>query len=261
MTQNWTYDDFTQKLYLLTGLDLASYKDRQMERRIRQLMARKNKNFYRLYSELVHDQAKRKGFLNYVTINTSEFFRDDFVYDYLSGHVFPDLLNRYRALNIWSAGCSTGEEPYSLSIIAHELKAGARVKILASDIDHQALEKAGRGCYHPRQLEKVPPELRNKYFQFKSDYYYLRGRYRQAVTFCRHNLLASFDDSIPTMQLILCRNVFIYFKAEIQERLTEQFSRQLAGGGYFITGCVEMINNPAKFGLERKIPAVYRKSE
>ncbi len=259
MTEEWTYDDFTEKLLFLTGLDLSSYKDRQMERRIRQLMTRKKQNFCNLYSELVHDGTERELFLNYVTINTSEFYRDESVYEYLSGHVFPQLLNRCHELNIWSAGCSTGEEPYTLSMIAHELRAGARVKILATDIDHQALEKASLGRYSIRQLEKVPPHLRTKYFTFESGSYCLRERYRKAVTFYQHNLLSPFDPTIPTMQLILCRNVFIYFKIEIQERLIEQFSTQLATGGYFVTGCVEIIKNPARFALERKIPAVYKK--
>ncbi|HHX87476.1 MAG TPA: protein-glutamate O-methyltransferase CheR [Firmicutes bacterium] len=259
MTQSWSYGDFVQKLYLLTGLDLGSYKDRQMERRIRQLMARKDHNFASLYSELTNNKTEREQFLNYVTINTSEFFRDKHVYDYLSGHVFPDLLSSYRNLNIWSAGCSTGEEPYTLSILAHELKVGAQVKILASDIDQCALDKANLGRYHFRQLEKLPLYLKNKYFEHEHEYFYIRERYKQVVKFHRQNLLASLDSTIPEMQLILCRNVFIYFKIEIQERLIKQFSRQLTCGGYFVTGCVEMINNPLKFGLERKIPAVYKK--
>lgn len=260
MTRSWTYYDFARKLYLLTGLDLESYKYRQMERRIRQLMVRKNlDNFLNFYTVLATNEVERQQFLNYITINTSEFFRDKQVFDYLSTRVLPDLLSSYRNLNIWSAGCSTGEEPYTLSIIAHELQAGTRVKILASDIDHCALKKASLGKYHSRQMEKVPPHLANKYFEHINDCFYIREHFKKAVNFRQHNLLTLCNETISPMQLILCRNVFIYFKVEIQERLIEQFSGLLTTGGYFVTGCVEMISYPARFGLEKQIPAVYKK--
>lgn len=259
MKEGWTYSDFIQKIYLITGLDLNSYKDRQMERRIRQLMSRKNHSFKTLYSELAANEAEKQQFLKYLTINTSGFFRDAHIYDYLTDHVLTELLREHEMLNIWSAGCSTGEEPYTLSMIIHELKAGLRARILASDIDRSALETAKQGRYYPRQLERVAPALISKYFELRDGHYYFRNRYKLAVKFRQHNLLAPAKEDFPPMQLILCRNVFIYFKMEVQERLITRFTRLLAPGGYFVTGCAEMLSQPQRFGLERKIPAVYQK--
>lgn len=254
-----TYQEFIQKVHLITGLDLESYKERQMERRIRQLLHRKNLDFKSFCAELARNEAAKEEFLNYLTINTSGFFRDEHIYSYLADEVIKNLLKEYGRLNIWSAGCSTGEEPYTLSIILHEMGAGSRAKILASDIDPGALEKAKKGYYHPRQLEKVAPGIKKRYFQYKEGCYYFQDRYKRIVSFRQQNLLDGFTEPIPPMQLILCRNVFIYFKVEVQEKLIERFSSLLPAGGYFVTGCAEMISQPQRFGLEKKIPAVYQK--
>lgn len=254
-----TYREFLQRIYLITGLDLESYKERQMERRIRQLVKRKNLDFRSFYAELAGNEAAKEDFLNYLTINTSGFFRDEHIYAYLAGEALNNLLKKYDRINIWSAGCSTGEEPYTLSIILHELGAGWQTRILASDIDPGALEKANRGCYQPHQLEKVAPGLRKKYFEYKESSYYFRDRYKRIITFRQQNLLTEFNKPFDPVQLILCRNVFIYFKVEVQEKLIKRFSKLLPAGGYLVTGCTEMISQPQRFGLERKIPAIYQK--
>ncbi len=254
-----TYQEFIQRVHLITGLDLESYKERQMERRIRQLLQRKQIDFKSFCEELICNEAAKDDFLKYLTINTSGFFRDEHIYAYLADKVIKDLLREHDRINIWSAGCSTGEEPYTLSMVLHEQGAGQYSKILATDIDSGVLEKAGKGCYQPRQLEKMAPGLKKKYFEYIDGSYYFRDRYKQIVNFRQLNLLKEFSKHVGPLQLILCRNVFIYFKTEVQEKLISSFSGLLPAGGYLVTGCTEMINQPRQFGLERKIPAVYRK--
>ncbi len=255
-----TYLEFIQKIPQIIGLDLDSYKERQMERRIRQLLQRKNLDFKSFYEELAGNEKAKEEFLKYLTINTSAFFRDEHIYSHLAEKAVKNLLEAHDRINIWSAGCSTGEEPYTLSIILHEAGAGRRSRILAGDIDTGALEKAVRGCYEPRQLEKVPPKLIKKYFDCREGKYYFRDCYKQIITFQQQNLLEEFNSSTGPLQLILCRNVFIYFKADVQEELIERFSALLSAEGYLVTGCTEMINQPQRFGLERIIPAVYKKT-
>ncbi len=262
MIERWSYREFINKSRLLTGLDLDSYKERQMERRIRQWMTRrKYAGFEDLYAFLENDEDEKLQFINYITINTSEFFRDSPVFDYLSIRVLPDLLDNYHQLNIWSAACSTGEEPYSMNIIAHELQAGNRVKILAGDIDHCALNTARAGKYSSRQVEKVPQNYRDKYFERNNGCFYIREFLKKSICFQQYNLLALGEKHVYSypVHLILCRNVFIYFKFEIQKRLIEYFSRLLPSGGYFITGSVEMVNDPGMYDLEKQITAVYKK--
>lgn len=254
-----TYQEFLRKVRLLTGLDLESYKERQMERRIRQLLQREKLDFGSFYARLAGSTAAKEDFLEYLTINTSAFFRDEHIYAYLADKAIGELLREHGRIKIWSAGCATGEEPYTLSIILHELGAGHRAEILAGDIDPGVLEKAERGCYQPRQVQKVAPGLKRKYFDRREDCYYFRDRYKQMITFRRQNLLKELNVPAGPVQLILCRNVFIYFKAGVQEKLIEHFSALLPEGGYLVTGCTEMITRPQYFDLERKIPAIYRK--
>jgi len=128
---------------------------------------RKNLDFKTFYAELASNEAAKEEFLNYLTINTSGFFRDEHIYSYLADEVIKNLLKEYARLNIWSAGCSTGEEPYTLSIILHEMGAGLRAKILASDIDPGALEKAKRGATIHASWRRSPPGSKRDTFNIR----------------------------------------------------------------------------------------------
>ncbi len=257
--ETWDYMRFKAAFFKKTGLDLERYKDKQMERRILQLMQRENKPDFRLFFEyLAGSPPAMERFMNYLTINTSEFFRDEKVYKHLQEKTFVELLQREQGLlKIWSAGCSIGAEPYTIAIALNILKSLGRIKIIASDIDDKALETAKKGQYSRKQLGKTREEIIRKYFSTDGDNYCIIPEIKQVVTFKRHNLLT--DSSFPDCHMIFCRNVFIYFKPETQEFLLERFSGALKTGGYLVIGSAEYISNPANFGLTKCFNTIYQK--
>ncbi|MEW5785271.1 MAG: protein-glutamate O-methyltransferase CheR [Bacillota bacterium] len=262
MSEIRDFAEFKEKFYQFSGLNLDCYKDRQMERRIRQFIDRENYgNFSCFLDKLREDPEVLHNFFNYITINTSGFFRDEKVYEYLQNTVLVELLKQHDRINIWSMGASRGEEPYTLAIILNELSALGRANILASDIDDKARAMAQEGCYAAHQLEKMPPALLKGYFEQRNGGYYISDRIKKAVTFQKHNFLAPIYGEMSLMQLVLCRNVFIYFKTNVQDWMIEQIARLIVPGGFFVTGCAEFVNNPQRYGLERKIPAVYHKRQ
>ncbi len=259
MNRDWSFEDFKTKFMEKTSLDLNSYKQRQMERRIRQMITREGcSGFKDFFERLDTDQEALNRFLTYLTINTSGFFRDEHVYENIKSTVLPELMQGFNQLEIWSAGCSNGEEPYTLAIILEELNALRRSQILASDFDQKALERAQEGKYNSRQVEKVPPGLLEKCFEKEGDLYRIKDKYKSALNFKHQDLLKPLR-GIGEKHLILCRNVFIYFKTDIQERLIDSFVNLMPPGGYLIIGCAEYISEAHRFGLERVFSAIYRK--
>lgn len=255
----WDYSKFKTAFYLKTGLELDRYKDKQMERRIRQLMERESKpGFQHFYNYLVKNPPAMQFFLNYLTINTSEFFRDQIVYARLKDEVFPELLKDFdQELAIWSAGCSFGAEPYTVAILFDTLKALHRVRVVGTDIDEKALQEAKRGKYHPRYLVKIPPGLLQHYFIQEGEGYCIKPIIQKSVTFKRHNLLC--DTPLYGCHMILCRNVFIYFKVETQDFFLQLFSSALKAGGYLVIGSAEYISNPEKYMLKKRFNTIYQK--
>lgn len=257
--ETWDYGFFKTAFFKKTGLDLEKYKDKQMERRIKQFMQRKNKLDFKLFFDyLAGSPPAMKAFMNYLTINTSEFFRDEKVYKHLQDEIFVELLKKEQGmLKIWSAGCSIGAEPYTVAIAMDRLNSLARVNIIASDIDDQALQIAEKGSYPLKQLGKTRQEIVNKYFLAEGEDYRIIPEIKKAVTFKRHNLLT--DPPYPDCHMIFCRNVFIYFKQETQEYLLGRFSESLKTGGFLVIGSAEYISNPAGFGLVKRYNTIYQK--
>jgi chemotaxis protein methyltransferase CheR len=256
---SWDYIQFKEAFYQETGLNLDSYKDKQMERRIRQLMQRQDKlNFRIFYEYLAETPSAMEYFFNYLTINTSEFYRDEKVYARLKEEIFPELLSNHSGiLTIWSAGCSIGAEPYTVAIIFDELRALHRIRIIGTDMDDKALLAAKNGSYKKKYLDKIPPETIDNYFRIEEEDYCLKPEICSAVTFRRHNLLV--DDPVSACSMILCRNVFIYFKAETQNFLLERFSSELKPGGFLVIGSAEYISHPEKYGLKKRHNTIYQK--
>lgn len=256
----WDYAQFKSAFFLKTGLDLDRYKDKQMERRIRQLMERKNKpGFRHFYEYLVKNPSDMQFFLSYLTINTSEFFRDQVVYAKIKNEIFPELLKTYgHELKIWSAGCSIGAEPYTLSIVLDTLKALHRVQIIGTDIDKKALQEAKRGTYRGKYLDKMSRDLIQRYFLKEGEDYRIKPVIQSSVTFKHHNLLR--DSPLYGCHLILCRNVFIYFKPEAQDFFLQRFAAALKAGGYLVIGSAEYISNPEKYQLKKRFNTIYRKT-
>jgi chemotaxis protein methyltransferase CheR len=160
-------------------------------------------------------------------------------------------------LKIWSAGCSTGEEPYSLALTMQEYFPGQTARIWATDLDPAALKKAAAGLYSQKASQGVPPHMLKKYFKVGDDYQ-IADNIRQMVRFEKHDMLG---DSFPgDWDLILCRNVVIYFTDEAKEKLYRKFAQALRNNGVLFIGSTEQIFQARELGLESIATFFYRKS-
>jgi len=184
-----------------------------------------------------------------VTTGESYFFRDEGQMDVLRTHLLPELIRRHardRRLRLWSAGCSTGEEPYSLALLLHELLPDWRnwdVRILGTDINERALHHARRARYRDWSLRRVSPEVRDRYFQRRDGLWELTSELRTIVQFRPVNLLSDTILGMPepaSIDLILCRNVFIYFSPAAITQALRNLERSLADGGYLLVGHGEL---------------------
>nr|WP_317615993.1 protein-glutamate O-methyltransferase CheR [Halobacillus halophilus] len=182
-----------------------------------------------------------------MTINVSQFYRNRKRFEILEKKVLPYLLQNKNHLKVWSAACSTGEEPYTLAMIINHFLPLQNIEIMATDLDGQALEKARQGVYPERSLNEVPEEIKRKYFVKTGSSYKVNDDIRNCVTFKKHNLLA--DPFIPSCDLIVCRNVLIYFTEAAKHYIYENFSRSLEGGGIFFVGSAEQIFSPQRYQL------------
>ena len=188
----------------------------------------------------------------------SEFFRTPEKFGKLETDVIPDLLKRSPHLNIWSAGCSIGAEPYSLSIILKELTPGVKHRILASDLDIEILAKAKAGVYNENELKSMKPERRARYFdRVEGGKFAVKDEIKKVIEFKRHNLLK--DPFESGFDLILCRNVVIYFTEEAKDQLYANFFKALKPGGILFVGATEAILNFRKLGYTSFQPFFYQK--
>jgi len=251
------YEEFKRRVADLTGVDLNMYKF-QIHRRVHTLMRNWGIEEYEtLYNLLREDLDKRKKFLDYITINVTEFFRNPPRWEMIREFILPKLLVSGRErLRFWSAGCSSGEEPYSLAILA--LETGVDASILAVDVDEGAITRAKAGIYGEKQLANVPERLRRRYFRRTEDgNYEILQEVKDLVTFRRVNLLTF---PFPRNQhLVLCRNVVIYFSAETKRKLYEKFFNCLAPGGFLVVGTTEQIFDYATIGFRQEGSFLYRK--
>ena len=249
---------FKQKLKARTEIDLDLYKEPQMKRRINNLVMRAGyKECCAYFDHVCKDKDEFAAFIEYLTINVSEFFRTPEKFSKLETDVIPDLLKRSSKLNIWSAGCSIGAEPYSLAIIMKEMTPGTRHRILASDLDIEILAKAKRGVYTADEIKCMSPERRRKYFDEDSGHYAVKQEIKSMIEFKRHNLL---QDKFETgFDLILCRNVVIYFTDEAKDQLYRHFFEALKPGGILFVGATESILNFRKMGYTSFQPFFYQR--
>ena len=254
--QDWT--EFKAKLKTKTEIDLDLYKAPQMQRRIMNLAKRNGYDTYSGYfDKVVQDKDDFAAFIEYLTINVSEFFRTPDKFAKLETDVIPDLLKRSSKLNIWSAGCSIGAEPYSLAMIMKTLTPNMRHRILATDLDIEILAKAKKGEYTDNELKAMDPERKRKYFTQNGDKYLVSQEIKDCIEFKRHNLLK--DNFESGFDLILCRNVVIYFTEEAKDQLYANFFKALKPGGILFVGATEAILNFRKLGYTSFQPFFYQK--
>lgn len=252
------FQAFIQQVKRKTGIDLSLYKEAQMKRRLTSLREKRGfSNFADYFKAIEKDQELFNEFLDRMTINVSEFFRNASRWQVLEKKIIPRLLSENANLKVWSAACSTGEEPYSLVMLLSRFKPLSEIKVLATDIDAHALEKAKEGRYVERAVQEVPKDLLAKYFVKEGSFYLISPEIKARVTFAQHNLLA--DPFGTGFDLIVCRNVLIYFTEEAKVGLYEKFAKALRPGGVFFVGSTEQIFQPQKYGFAPEDTFFYRK--
>ncbi len=253
------YGYFKEKILALTGFDLHSYKEKQIRRRLGTLMQSLGVDNFRAYYEILKKEPQHlERFFQRATINVSEFFRNPERFRELQETHLPALLARKGRPRVWSAGTSTGEEAYTLAIILSELIPHYSGIILATDVDQEALQFAQEGIYPPGRLRHLPPGHLEKYFLAAGENYQIKDKIKSRVRFKRHDLLRGpfgrgFD-------LILCRNVVIYFTEEAKDKIYRGFTQALNPGGILFTGATEQIFASRDLGLINLSPFFYQKN-
>ncbi len=242
------YEGFKTEIYKLTDINLSFYKEKQMKRRIDSLI---RKNGYEQYDEYVKvlktNQELYNEFINYLTINVSEFYRNPEQWEVLKKEIYPFLLKKSGKLKIWSAACSTGDEPYTLVMTLNEYVPLKDIKIIATDIDKEAIRKAKAGVYTEKSLEKLPKAYLDKHFTKEGNIFTVKNEVRNQVEFSRHNLL---KEAYPSgCDLIVCRNVLIYFTEEAKVNIYTQFNKALKNQGVLFVGSTEQIIMSARYNL------------
>jgi chemotaxis protein methyltransferase CheR len=255
--QGWEW--FVAKFENLSKIDLNAYKRPQMERRINSFMRTVNAGDYTVFiNQLLNDRALYQKFIEHITINVSEFFRNLNQWSVLEKDIIPALYRDRPSMRVWSAGCSTGEEAYSLAMLFKEKFNGRIEKILATDIDNEVLDKASTGLYTGKAVQTLPAAYLTKYFIREGEFYSINESIKKMVQFQRHDLL---KDIFPKdYDLILCRNVVIYFTEETKQKLYRRFADALRPKGIIFIGSTEQIFQSREIGLESAATFFYKKS-
>lgn len=254
------YEKFKKDIYNLTKIDLNAYKEAQMRRRIDQLI---KKNGLSSYDDFVKAIRSNKElfdtFVGYLTINVSEFYRNPKEWEYLEQKVLPTLFDKFgHGIKIWSAACSTGDEPYSLVMLLSKFLPLNQIKIYATDIDEQILAQAKVGLYKSASLNSLPEEFKKKYFTKVNDQtYQISEEIKKRVEFHKGDLIK--DKFLSGYHLIVCRNVLIYFTEDAKEAVYRKFNDALVKEGILFVGSTEQITNYKELNYESQKTFFYSK--
>ena len=238
--------DLKQKIQAERGFHCDLYKDKCLRRRLGVRMRARGLDSFGDYARLLdEDSAEYDRLIDALTINVTKFFRNPDLWDALRAEVIPALFEKPGTVRVWSAGCASGEEAYSVSILMHEWSEAVgreaemgRVEIVGTDIDRRSLATAADAVFPPLSFEDTPPEVRARWFS-ETPPYNLDACVRSLVRFKRSDLMAEIPPG--PFRMILCRNVLIYFDRVAQERLFESFYDALEPGGYLVLGRVETL--------------------
>ncbi len=243
------FEQIKQIAYRQTGISLTDHKKNmiysRLSRRIRSLGLRDFNQYCEVISQ--PDNQEMGDFVNSITTNLTAFFRENHHFEYLEKEVFPQLRMKnlkQKRVRVWSAGCSTGEEPYSLSIVMQEHlpTAGWDIRLLATDLDTNVVAHAKRGVYDRDRIDSVSAERRQRWFlKGNDDQVRVKPQLQKLITFKPLNLLDNWPMSGP-FDVIFCRNVVIYFDKETQRRLFERYADLLADDGYLFIGHSESLH-------------------
>ena len=255
------YEGFKKDVLALTKIDLNYYKEKQMRRRIDTLATKNGCKSYEEYTKMLRSDAEKfEQFVNFLTINVSEFYRNPDQWKLMDETVIPKLIKEQgKSLKIWSAACSTGDEPYSLAMAFSRHVPLANIRILATDIDKKGIEHAQVGLYSEKSIAAVPDDLKKKYFTQVGASFQISNEIKRCVTFKEHNLL---KDVYPKdFDLILCRNVVIYFTDDAKDMIYKNFFQSLKPHGVLFIGSTEQITNYKDIGFSRMSSFYFEKTE
>lgn len=259
-------------IYAQSGINLSADKKTMLELRIKRRLRGLNLNSFTEYCEYLFGAHGQKEeivhLIDVVSTNKTDFFREPDHFEFLVRKAIPDLMARNesgRPLLIWSAGCSTGEEPYTLTIVLNEYglaHPGFRFKVLATDISNTVLAKASQAVFAAAVVRPVAPELRRKYFMRSrtpdSDRLRVVPELRQLVEFRRLNFMDADFGLKQKVDVFFCRNVIIYFDRPTQQRILQKLTNQLVAGGYAFVGHSESLHD-MDLPLVAVAPAAYRR--
>lgn len=260
------YPEFTAGLRRLTGIDLDQYKRPQMERRIRTWIRARHgdEDLLAELGRLRADDDELDAFLDRMTINVSQLWRNPEQWERLSKHVLPELLKKSPpSLRIWSAGCSYGAEAYTLAALAVDAGAGRRGRVAAeitgTDIDARIVARARRGIFSAQDARDAPRAALERHFEETPDgTWSAREDLRSLVRFEVGDLLRV-RPRAGHYDLVLCRNTVIYFTEEVRDALHARLVESLRPGGYLVVGATERVANATALGLTPAFPFTYRK--
>jgi chemotaxis protein methyltransferase CheR len=246
---------FLEQVHKKYGYDYTKYQIDSIVRRIKITMLRENIKDFSIFKDAVlTDYSTFEQLFLDLSINTTEFFRDSKVFAFIRDQILPSL-NLHSYIKIWCAGCSTGQEPYSLAIMLHELGMLSKTQIYATDINPYVIYQAKNGLFSTENIDLSINNYRNSngcesfidYFNIKDNYIQVKDHIKKNILFFQHNIANG--GVLNEFHLILCRNVLIYFNDELQENALKLFSRSLYPDGYLVLGKSEgmLSNNGLKY--------------
>ena len=227
------------------GLQCSYYRDKYLENRIKLKMREKGiNNFTKFHRYLNQHPDEFEELMLFITVNYSKFYRDNDVFDVIREEIIPELFQkRKRIIRILSAGCSSGEEPYTLAMIIDEYRknnpSNLTVSITGFDIDDKCLNKARQGEYSVHSIGKLDPYYLERYFDVVDNTYFVKNEIKNMVRFQKKDLTGQIDHKY--FDLILCRNVFIYFTNEAKRKIISNFYDMLNTDAYLVLGKTEML--------------------
>jgi len=267
------FQKFRDLVYQRAGINLHQGKKQLVQARLGKVLRREGLHNFRDYYELVlNDKTGNRlvDLLDRISTNHTYFFREKDHLDFLVDTIIPNVLKSgkdggTKEIRLWSAGCSSGEEPYSIALkILTEggLPPGTRLKILATDLSTKVIETGARGVYREDKLRNISPAMKRKYFQKgkgrSEGFYRVIQPVRGMITFRKFNLMDQFPFR-RKFDVIFCRNVMIYFDRKTQQKMVNKFTQFIKPGGYFIVGHSESLSG-IKHNLQYIVPTIYRAS-
>jgi len=248
-----------KKVLNMTGIDLDSYKSQQMRCQLSAFIENSNgKDVINYCRTIENDETSLRRLCDFLTINVTEFYRDAWAFQDLQKNILPPLMEKKEYFNLWSAGCSNGAEVYSLAMVLNDCGKKLNFRILGTDMDELSLAKArAGGLYKEDALKNVPKHVVAASFNVDKDDYWVKKEIRERAVFKRHNLLA--DPFEKGFDIIVCRNVTIYFTEEAKLKLNQHFYESLRDNGVLFVGATEFMVNASSIGYSKLGTCFYQK--